>query len=63
LTSVTKVLSYASALSFEFGTAEHHDCTTEPGATPLLESVDELEGEGNDMSLAEQIYEDDQFRG
>jgi hypothetical protein len=59
LTSVTKVLSYISALSSEFGTAKHHDCAIESGRTPLLESVDKLEGEGKDMSLAELIYEGD----
>jgi hypothetical protein len=46
LTSVRNDLLYASALSSEFDIIGHHDCATGSSVPPLLESVDELEGEG-----------------
>jgi hypothetical protein len=56
-TSITKALSFPNALSSEISITDLHDCTTESGGPPLFESVDELEGEGKEMSFGDAIFD------
>jgi hypothetical protein len=44
-TTVIKALSYPSAQSSKISITKHHDSAVGSGGPPLLESVDEFEGD------------------
>jgi hypothetical protein len=50
-TSVTKALSYPSALSSEISISNQHECAAGSGGPPLLQPIDELEDDRTEMSV------------
>jgi hypothetical protein len=56
-TTFTKALLYPSTLSSKINITNHHNCTIGLGGLPLLESLDELDGERKEMSFGNSIFD------